>query len=1557
MRRCLQLRLSPAAILIVLLVAALTLTPLPWGWLLPLVADAHEVAPRIASGGAFGSAVACLSQPDQLVATREANTLSFHSGSRLSQSQALDLPAVQALTAGGAGAALAAMRNVGAVYGLAYDDGRASGRERLFVAAFTKRLAGYGPAGAGGIYVLQRVGAGWSLLGSLAVPGAVAASHTGAHDIDVVPQVGKTSLGDLEVSPDGRSLFVVNIGPKRIERFALTGGAIPAHQGSIPINLDRISASPTVKADLWPFALEFYPFAANATEPILVVGVTDSAERGIVGGRPLMSGLNFVVSPQAHVLVYNLATGWWGRDLTQDLGNSLPLSARHEGSTFGEYGNWNHVAGNYLVKAWNPWRGVSDMAADRQTIYYPQPLLTDIEFLSNRPAPGAPAWDTPLMVLGLRDRTGDQVFNDGISTSLIPGGEKITVAQGDTLYYRYQGGAWTFGSAEAFDDNTHYGGPNAHIENHMGALASVLNDRTGVDAVGETLATTALGGLGTQEVRFFERAAGPSASGAISARPQLIGIDTHAASKASNLGDLELLCAYALVGGRVWSDASYNSMQDAGEAGIPGVALEVFDNSLTPASAPALATATSDSQGRYLFAVPPNTPVGIRIAAASRAALAAQGYRITRQNQGGSDTVDSDASQAWGYIEFAPPGSTRTGSAIAPPWRESEGRFYDIGLTRLQPTGTIGDRVWGDGDGDGIQDAGEPGIAGVNVALESSGGTVTLVGVSTSIATDSIGRYRFRDLAPGIYRVRFGVPLGMRATLRDQGGDDTRDSDTDGALGHTTPDFTLDENQTDMSRDFGLLASVDMEIAKSGPATAAAGQSFSYTLVARNRSAAPADGVVVADSLPAGLSYVSAIPAPSSRSGQSLTWALGTMAGNASQSIVVNVRAATSFTPAAATTQTITNCATISTSLPDTSPGNNSACAPTTLQRPEVRIIKSAPPVALVGEAFTYELRYENRGAAAANVTLSDPLPAGLTFIGFTFNGGPCGYSATNRAVVCTFGSLPPGVSDLVRFSVRAEATIGGASVTNSATISCATPGDDPGDNLSSATTSILFPDPELSLRIGPRPLPVGEPGTITATYRNAGTGIARSAVLTVTHDPGASLGAVPGGCAYSAASRQAICGLGDLAPGAAGELILPVRLPATPADAASFGPDTFGATAEIGAATPERPADQGDDRAADRVDVIRPNVYVTAAGPDDTARLAWGSGFVYDVGYGNRHSARPDLTRVAEGSALTITLPADVDYLAASVPPTSVSGQVLVWQLGTLAPLQAGSLRIAVRTDVPAGSQLHLEAAISTATPGDDPADNRAAVDTAVVRPPERIPAPGGGLRLAIHSELDPRDGGASETDAVYLTPPGAARIVWPAGEVLDFTPRLDGYSLEDPGWPFEHRARVVGWSVVGLEVNGRTLEPSGADSRGQAGCRPGDAPRLTPRALAGCAYAYVGAYAEGRSVDDFLPTAALREAELAGQAHLYWTQPPAPPMRDDVYLYTVSPLEPTRLTVEVEVEVWVINACPDFLIDPLGSCGVPVEMPEPLHATQTVRRAFEVTLLVPRSVVGPGQ
>ena len=133
---------------------------------------------------------------------------------------------------------------------------------------------------------------------------------------------------------------------------------------------------------------------------------------------------------------------------------------------------------------------------------------------------------------------------------------------------------------------------------------------------------------------------------------------------------------------------------------------------------------------------------------------------------------------------------------------KSDGASCPLVPPPLPTTGQIGDLAWVDSDGDGIQDAGEPGLAGVVVDLYQIDGS--LIG---SDITDANGEYAFTNLAPMDYYLEFSsAPAGFSLTLQDQGADDTKDSDADPNNNGRTNTFFVGVGYIDDGIDAGYTA-------------------------------------------------------------------------------------------------------------------------------------------------------------------------------------------------------------------------------------------------------------------------------------------------------------------------------------------------------------------------------------------------------------------------------------------------------------------------------------------------------------------------------------------------------------------------------------------------------------------------------------------------------------------------------------------------------------------------------------------------------------------------------
>ena len=113
---------------------------------------------------------------------------------------------------------------------------------------------------------------------------------------------------------------------------------------------------------------------------------------------------------------------------------------------------------------------------------------------------------------------------------------------------------------------------------------------------------------------------------------------------------------------------------------------------------------------------------------------------------------------------------------------------------------SIGNFVFRDNNGNGIQNVDDPGIAGVTVRLLNSANSI----VATSI-TDNNGAYNFAGLVAATYGVSFVTPVGFSPTLANTGTDDTKDSDP---VAGTAAGILLNVNEVNITVDAGFIPSI-----------------------------------------------------------------------------------------------------------------------------------------------------------------------------------------------------------------------------------------------------------------------------------------------------------------------------------------------------------------------------------------------------------------------------------------------------------------------------------------------------------------------------------------------------------------------------------------------------------------------------------------------------------------------------------------------------------------------------------------------------------------------------
>jgi len=228
------------------------------------------------------------------------------------------------------------------------------------------------------------------------------------------------------------------------------------------------------------------------------------------------------------------------------------------------------------------------------------------------------------------------------------------------------------------------------------------------------------------------------------------------------------------IGDRVWHDININGTYQSWEPGVNLVTVNLLDDSGTT-----LASTQTNPSGLYQF---DNLAPGSYIV---EFVPPPQSF-FTPRDQGGDDTVDSDADLATGRTAVINLASGETDLT------------WDAGL---QTFVQVGDRVWYDTDIDGIQDAGELGVPGVTVKLLDAG----LIELDTTV-TDGNGNFVFAQLIPGIYYLEFVLPAGHRFSPMDQGSDEELDSDADPATGRTAR-INLASGKIDYRWDAGISAS------------------------------------------------------------------------------------------------------------------------------------------------------------------------------------------------------------------------------------------------------------------------------------------------------------------------------------------------------------------------------------------------------------------------------------------------------------------------------------------------------------------------------------------------------------------------------------------------------------------------------------------------------------------------------------------------------------------------------------------------------------------------------
>ena len=495
---------------------------------------------------------------------------------------------------------------LGTVWGLSYN----KHTDTIYASAFLKRHSGFGVLGPGGIYSIHKDGGvtNWLDLTGLGINVGEDPRVTSGVPLPTGPDdasydtlayklVGKMSLGDMDISDDGTTLYVMNLYDRELVEIDILTQSVNA-QYPIPDpgcwNSATGSSSPN---DRRPWAVKVY-------RNKVYIGVTCSAEAS-----------QQVDDMWAYIMLLDKSSGRFSTVY------DFPLNYERRYA----FATEDNEGINPVVECpaeWQPWSETWNTCDLNGNHSQPQPLLSDIEIEEDED-----------FIIAIMDRFGHMSGNENLSPDMNDNNTYWGITAGDILKISVENGSYTLEHNATSAENTTLGvgnnqGPGTltgtsysppsgefFFEDYFTAFYSpgvngneiLIHDEIilgglallpGSDEVALTVYDSYLGNANDNNwdeggIHWYGRT-----TGEVTRRYEVYEDAQPYFAKAGGLGDIELICGLAPteIGNYVWFDENENGIQDACELPLDSVIVTLYNDACE-----IVAIDTTDSNGQYYF--------------------------------------------------------------------------------------------------------------------------------------------------------------------------------------------------------------------------------------------------------------------------------------------------------------------------------------------------------------------------------------------------------------------------------------------------------------------------------------------------------------------------------------------------------------------------------------------------------------------------------------------------------------------------------------------------------------------------------------------------------------------------------------------------------------------------------------------------------------------------------------------------------------------------------------------------------------------------------------------